>query len=83
MPQQQSLTNSSPATKQKLNLLALVFFFLGALHIYQKLQMRSYWFEEIGDFVLEKLMEASLWVVALAGIAEIWSLVPSGLSIFN
>lgn len=76
MSQQQSLTVSAPTTGEKLNLFALVFFLLGALHIYQGLQRGKYWFEAASDFALEQLMKASLWAVVLAGIVEIWSLAP-------
>ncbi|MGK7874767.1 MAG: hypothetical protein AB4426_16125 [Xenococcaceae cyanobacterium] len=76
MSQQQSLTAPSPTTEQKLNLVALLFFFLGALHIYQKLRMGKYWLAAAGDVALEQFMKASLWAVMLTGIAEIWSQVP-------
>jgi hypothetical protein len=76
MPQQQSLTAPSPTGKEKMNLLALVFFLLGALHIYQKLQMGKYWLGAAADFAWEQCMKVSLWAVVLAGIAQIWSLKP-------
>lgn len=76
MSQSQSLPTPNPSTGQKLNLIALLFFFLGALHIYHKLRKGKYWLKALSGFALEQLMKVSLWAVMLVGVAKIWLLAP-------
>ncbi len=67
MEKQPSWTVPSQKTGQKMNLIALLFFMMGALHVYGQIQARENWW----TVEAVRLVRVALFAGLVAGMIEI------------
>ncbi len=74
MEKQQFWTVPSQRTGKKMNLIAFVFFMIGALDIYVQLQRRNKWDNSGASQETSRLLKVALLGVVVAALIEIWLL---------